>query len=746
MPAHVVASDQPDAPSPHRESLDVFFEPATVAVFGASETAGSVGRTIMRNLICHPFGGTIFPISPRWGSALGIKAYPRLADVPVPVELGILASPAATVPGILDECAAAGVRGAIILSDAFRGGHPSRAALERQIQHLARRGVMRVLGPNSMGVACSRSGFNATFAQAMIPPGSVGFISQSGSLLTALASGGLAKKVGCSAFISVGSMIDIGWVDCIEYLGADPATKQIGIFLESMSGAAAFFEAIRKVALDKPVIVVRAGRTAEAAKAADWHSGSLPCRDDFLDEAFRRSGALRVDSIADLFRMAELMATQPTPSGRRLTILSNAGGPAVVATDALIAGGGELAQLAPETEAALDRLLPAHGNHLNPIDVGDDADSELVARTAEVVVCDPNSDGLLVILTPQVNIDPTRTAEALVPIARACGKPVLASWLWGAACPSSLAVLGEASIPTFSCPNAAVRAFGYLCRHGSNLRDLSEVATFVGGTEEPPPHELGRKTVLAARQSGRTVLTEPECRLLLAAYSLPTVESRTAADEAAAVDTAEAMGYPVLLTLQTESTEPYPISVQLYALDQAAVRRAYRTLQLVAREHGGPDSFRGVRVQPAPRPGDCHITLASTLDSQLGPVIQLSAAGTGEGVVRLRSFALPPLSVPHVRKLAKQACLFTADGAASWSEWTDLNVLEQLLSRFSRLVVGEPWLKEIHLDPLIASPNRLTLVEARALLHSPEVPEESLPRPLFISPHRAQELQELTTV
>jgi acetyltransferase len=734
MPAHVVASVQQDTPSPHPGSLDVFFEPATVAVFGASESAGSVGRAVMKNLICHPFGGTIFPISPRWGSALGIRAYPRLADVPVPVELAILATPASTVPGILDECAAAGVWGTIILSDAFRGGHPSRAALERQIQDLARRGVMRVLGPNSMGVACSRSGFNATFAQAMIPPGSVGFISQSGSLLTALASGGLSRKVGCSAFISVGSMIDIGWVDCIEYLGADPATKQIGIFLESLSGAAAFFEAIRKVALDKPVIVVRAGRTAEAAKAADWHSGSLPCRDDFLDEAFRRSGALRVDTIADLFRMAELMATQPTPSGRRLTILSNAGGPAVIAIDALMTDGGELAQLAPETEAALDRLLPAHGNHHNPIDVGDDAGSELVARAAEAVARDPNSDGLLVILAPQVNIDPTRTAEALVPIARASGKPVLASWLWGAACPSSLAVLGEASIPTFSCPNAAVRAFGYLCRHGSNLRDLTEVATSVGGADEPPPYELARKTVLAARQSGRTVLTEPECRLLLAAYSLPTVESRTAAEEAEAVDRAEAMGYPVLLTLQTESTEPYPISVQLYALDQAAVRRAYRTLQVIAREHAGPDSSRGVRIQPAPRPGDCHITLASTLDPQLGPVIQLSAAGIGEGVPRLHSFALPPLSVPHVRKLAKQASLFTPAGAASWNEWIDLNVLEQLLSRFSRLVVGEPWLKEIHLDPLIASPNRLILVEARALLHSPEVPEESLPRPLFVSP------------
>jgi acetyltransferase len=282
---------------------------------------------------------------------------------------------------------------------------------------------MRVLGPNSMGIACSRSGINATFSRTMIPPGSVGIISQSGSLLTAITSGGLANNVGCSAFISVGSMIDVGWVDCIEYLGADPQTKR---------------------------------------------------RDYILEDAFRRSGALRVDTIADLFRMAEIIATQPIPSGHRLAILSNAGGPAAVATDALIADGGEMARLALETEAALEQLLPAHGNRHNPIDVGDDATSELFVRAAEIVVRDPNSDGLLVILTPQVNIDPIRTAGALASFAHASRKPVLACWLWGAACPSSLAILNEAGIPTFSCPSAAVRAFGSLCRHGRNLQDLSE--------------------------------------------------------------------------------------------------------------------------------------------------------------------------------------------------------------------------------------------------------------------------------
>jgi acetyltransferase len=486
MPADIVSGIQQDARSPNQGSLDVFFEPTTVAVFGASETVGSVGRAVMKNLVCNPFGGTIFPISPTWKSAMGVKAYRHLAEVPLPVELAILATPASTVPDILQECAAAGVKGAIILSDAFRPGDPSREALEHQIQKLRNRGGMRILGPNSMGVACSGSGFNGTFSRAMIPPGSVGIISQSGSLLTALTSGGLANNVGCSAFISVGSMIDIDWVDCIEYLAADPQTKQIGIFMESLSGAGAFFEAVRKVAPDKPVVVVRAGRTGEAAKTTSGPDGSLCCRDDIVEEAFRRCGALCVDSIADLFRMSEMIATQPLPSGHRLAILSNARGPAVVARDALLADGGEIARLTPQTEAALEQLLPAHGNPQNPIDVGDDATSELFARAADIVVRDPNNDGLLLILIPQVAIDPIRTAEALVPFAHASLKPVLASWLWAAACPSSLAILNGAGIATFSCPNAAVRAFGCLSRHGRDLRELSEAATYEAQHARPP--------------------------------------------------------------------------------------------------------------------------------------------------------------------------------------------------------------------------------------------------------------------
>jgi acetyltransferase len=455
----------------------VFFCPEAVAVFGASQTPGSVGRAVMANLLRSPFGGAIYPITPKWPTAHGVHAYPRLADVPAPVDLAVLATPAAATRGVLEECAAAGVRGAVVLSDGFREGDAARAELHAWIKEPARRGPLRVLGPNSMGVAFSGTGFNATFAPAAIPPGRVGFVSQSGSVLTGLTSGGLAKGAGCSAFVSVGAMIDVGWADCIRRLGEDPQTECIAIYVESLGDPQSFVDAARGVTAQKPVIAVRGGRTAAGARAAAAHSGSHPEPDEVVEEAFRRAGVIRVDSLDELFRMAEVLRAQPTPQGRRLTLLTNAGGPAVVATDALAAEGGELAELAPETVAELDRLSPTRPGRRNPIDLGDDATPELFVRAAEVAARDPNSDGLLVILTPQASIDPVETARALAPAARAARKPVLATWLWGAATPASLTALHQGDVPTFSCPNAAVRAFGCLARHGENVRGRSGAAS-----------------------------------------------------------------------------------------------------------------------------------------------------------------------------------------------------------------------------------------------------------------------------
>ncbi len=355
------ATQQSDILRRKTQPLKVFFSPRTVAVIGATESPGSVGRTILWNLISNPFGGTVFPVNARRSSVLGIKSYPSITAVPERVDLAVIGTPAQTVPAIVSECADAGVKGVIVVSAGFKETGDAGEALEAQILEQARRGRMRVIGPNCLGVMSPLTGLNATFAGAMARPGNVGFISQSGALCTAVLDWSLQEMVGFSNFISIGSMVDVGWGDLIDYLGDDPRTRSIVIYMESIGDARLFLSAAREVALTKPIIVIKAGRTEAAARAAASHTGALTGSDEVLDAAFRRSGVLRVNNIADLFYMAEVLSKQPRPKGPRLTILTNAGGPGVLATDALISSGGELCELSGGTFESLNALLPPTG-------------------------------------------------------------------------------------------------------------------------------------------------------------------------------------------------------------------------------------------------------------------------------------------------------------------------------------------------------------------------------------------------
>src|SRR5512135_585533 len=425
-----------------RKPLDAIFAPRTVAVIGATERPGSVGRTVLWNLISNPFGGTVFPINLNRSSVLGIKAYPKLSALPEPVDLAVIATRAPTVPDLIGECVAAGVKGAIIISAGFKEAGAAGVELERRIADQAR-GKMRLIGPNCLGVMRPRTHLNATFASAMARPGTVGLISQSGALLTAVLDWSFRENVGFSACVSVGSMLDVDWGDLINYLGDDPHTHSIMIYMESIGDARSFISAAREVALTKPIIVIKAGRTAQAAKAAASHTGALAGSDDVLDAVFRRCGVLRVNSISDLFYMAEVLAKQPRPAGPRLTIVTNAGGPGVLATDTLIAMGGELAELSAESLAALNQVLPPHWSHGNPIDILGDADPERYAQALAIAAKDPNSDGLLVALTPQAMTDPTETARRLAAFAVTRGKPVLASWMGGKDVVAGEAILNQ---------------------------------------------------------------------------------------------------------------------------------------------------------------------------------------------------------------------------------------------------------------------------------------------------------------
>ncbi|TAK01781.1 MAG: GNAT family N-acetyltransferase [Candidatus Manganitrophaceae bacterium] len=713
--------------------LDLFFSPKMVALIGATETEGSVGRTILRNLIGSPFGGVVFPINPKRASVLGIKAYPNIGSVPEPVDLAVIATPAKTVPGVIRECVEAGVRGAIIISAGFKEAGAAGVELERQILAEARRGKMRIIGPNCLGVMNPLTGLNATFAGTMARAGTVGFISQSGALCTAILDWSLQEMVGFSAFVSIGSMLDVNWGDLIDYLGNDPRTQSIVLYMESIGDARSFLSAAREVALTKPIIVIKAGRTKAAAKAAASHTGALTGSDEVLHAAFRRSGVLRVNNIADLFYMAEVLAKQPRPKGPRLTIVTNAGGPAVLATDALILTGGELAEPAPQTIEALNQLLPPHWSRGNPIDILGDASAERYAQAVEIAAKDPNSDGLLAILAPQAMTDPTQTAERLKAFARLDGKPLLASWMGGPDVAAGVTILNRAGIPTFSYPDTAVRAFNYMWRYSYNLRSLYE--TPVLAAEEGIDHAAAERLIQTVRKSGRTLFTELESKQLLAAYNLPTVETRIAKSAEEAVQIAGKIGYPVVVKLHSETiTHKSDVGgVQLNLTGAAAVRRAYRAIE----KSVPAGDFLGVTVQPMIARDGYELILGSSLDPEFGPVLLFGAGGTLVEVFQDRALGLPPLTTTLAHRIMEQTKIFTALKGVRGKQPVDLTQLAQLLVRFSRLVVEQRWIKEIDINPLLVSPERQVALDARVVVHGKEVREEALPKPA-IRPYPTQ--------
>lgn len=717
--------------------LDVFFQPKNVAVIGATEAAGSVGRTTLWNLISTPFGGTVFPVNPKRPSVLGIKAYPTVKDIPAPVDLAVVVSPAATVPGVVRECGEAGVKGAIIISAGFKEMGAPGEELERQVKEQAQRAGIRILGPNCLGLMNPLSGVNATFARTIARPGSVGFLSQSGALCTAVLDWSLREMVGFSAFVSLGSMLDVSWGDLIDYLGNDPNTRSILIYMETVGDARSFLSAAREVALSKPIIVIKAGRTSAGGKAAASHTGSLTGSDDVLDAAFRRCGVLRVNNIADLFYMAEVLAKQPRPRGPRLTIVTNAGGPAVLATDALVSEGAELARLSPDTVETLNTFLPASWSHANPIDILGDAGPERYAQTLEVAAKDPNSDGLLVILTPQAMSDATQTAERLKPYARLGHKPVLASWMGGLEVSPGEAILNSANIPTFSYPDTAARAFQYMWAYSRNLVALYETPERSTGQEVDQTQ--ASELLSGIQQENRTILTEFESKQLLRAYGIPTTDTRVARSAMEAVAHAEAIGYPVVLKLHslTVTHKTDVGGVQLNIRNGLGVRQAFANIEHAVRTSVGLQHFQGVTVQPMVALDGYELIIGSSIDPQFGPVLLFGLGGQLVEVFQDRSLALPPLTRSLARRLMEGTRIYHALQGVRGRAPVDLPALEALLVRFSQLVVEQPRIREIDINPLLAGSGGLLALDARVLLHGPDVPDTQLPRPA-IRPYPSQ--------
>jgi len=723
-----------------KTGLDALFLPNSVALIGATERSGTVGRTLLDNLRHPAFQGTVYAVNSRHSEVCGLKAYPSVGAIPEKIDLAVVATPAPTVPHIIGECIDAGAKSAIVISAGFKERGQQGVELERQIHEQLRRSPMRLIGPNCLGVMNPTVGLNATFAKDAPRPGNVAFLSQSGALLTAILDWGQLEQVGFSAIVSTGSMLDVGWGDLIYHFGDDPNTHSILIYMESVGDARSFLSAAREVALQKPIIVIKAGRSEAASRAAASHTGALTGSDEVLDAAFRRSGVLRVGAIADLFYMAEVLSKQPRPKGPRLTILTNAGGPAVLATDALVANGGELATLSESTLQALDGFLPPHWSHNNPIDILGDADSERYAKAIEIASNDPNSDGLLVILAPQGMTDPAAIAECLTPYAKSSGKPVLTSWMGGASIGAGETMLNAAGIPTFPFPDTAARAFTYMWRYSYNLRGLYETPVLAEGGELDPRSRSQAETIIeTARSQGRVLLNEFESKQVLSHYGIPTVETQVARTEDEAVLCAQALGYPVVLKLfsQTITHKTDVGGVKLNLEDEPSVRSAFEAIRSSVAKKVGPDHFSGVTVQPMVRLEGYELILGSSVDPQFGPIILFGSGGPLVEVYRDRALALPPLNSTLAQRMMEQTRIVTALKGVRGRKPVDLPALESLLVRFSQLVIEQPWISEIDINPLLAAPGQFLALDARVVLHPSATDPECLPRPA-IRPYPSQ--------
>ncbi len=700
-----------DASTATMHPLDVFLAPASVAIFGANEIPGSVERNLMWNLVRHHFGGLVFPICPAESSLLGIKAYRDLGEVPAPVELAIIASAADRIPAILDQCLSEGVKGAILFGseDASREASPTSSA--QKVRERIRRSSMRILGMSSAGVACPRTGFNATSAPAMVPPGKVGLLCQSGALITALFKQEHSEQVGCTAAISVGSTLDISWAEWLRYLAGDPHTECIGLFMEHVDDARAFFAAAREVAASKPIVLFKGGS----------EEGQNPSRNEVFDEACRCNGILRVQKLADLFRMAAHLTTQPVTRGRRLAVVTNVHGPAIVAADALREAGGRLATLTPHTMQALSTGLTAPGTQNNPLDLPGDTDAARFLNVANLVAADPQTDALLLILGPAPPMDPVAAAAGLRELREKSHKPVLACWMWAAATPSSIALLREAGIPNFHSPESAVRAFRYLCQHAENLRFLAEIRQALDAVEDPFNPAVAEEILGGERERGQTLLSDVDACALLSAYGLPVQHSHRIVDEEQAIQVADALDYPVTIELSPEGVDTRSGSdvIRLKAEDTGSLERAFRTVAMVAKSYYDPAAPFQAVIRPVVGDALGEVAISSVSQTDLGPMIRLGTSGRSEDIPLQAITALAPLTPLTVREMIQKSPVLAALSERH-GETLDLDALERFLLRLSRLVCDQPRIKELIIPSLLILLGRVLARDVRVVLHEAE--------------------------
>ena len=699
-------------------TLDKIFKPQRIAVVGVSPNPKSVSGRILANLIGGGFRGVVYPVSPSVEAVMGMPCYPSAASLPRTADLGIVCAAAAQVPGLVRECGEAGIRGLIIVSAGFRETGPAGLALEESTLAESRRFEgMRILGPNCLGIISPAHSLNASFAGAMPRPGHVAFVSQSGALCTSVLDWAAEEKLGFSHFVSTGNMIDVEFGDLIDYLGEDELTKSILLYIESIPDARKFMTAARAFARMKPIVAYKAGRFSESAAAAASHTGALAGEDAVYEAAFERMGVARVFNIGEIFDCADLVGRPKVPKGPRLAVLTNAGGPGVMATDALIAAGGVLARLSDATMRELDASLPPQWSRRNPVDVLGDAKSKLMAKAAQIVLLDPGVDALLVIITPQAMTNPTAMAREVCAQAASTPKPVLAAWLGGASMREGTNLLNEAGIPTYQTPEQAIKAFMTLVSYARNLEILYETPKDIS-VDLPVDRKDLRARFAGVLTGTEGALSEALSKALLSAYGIPVTSPVAAATADEAVRAADAAGFPVVLKILspdiTHKTDAGGVALDL--ADADAVRTAFETmLKTVA--HKAPEArIQGVTVQKMIRTGDgIEMILGVKKDPTFGTVVMAGMGGTAAEIYGDRAIGFPPLNERLARRMLDELRMRPLLQGYRGRPAAAVDKLVEALIRLSYLAADFPEVAELDINPLLVTAEEVIALDARVV-------------------------------
>lgn len=705
---------------PHH--LDALFSPESIAVFGASEKEGGVGTRVFLNMIEAGYRGELYPVNPKYEKIHGRRCYKSLADIDAAVDLVIIATPASTVLEIMRSCGEHGVSAAIVLSAGFREVGEQGARLEQALVDIARHYGIQMLGPNCLGMMRTSIGMDATFLDTFAPEGRLALVSQSGALCTAILDWSEPNQMGFSTVVSLGNAAEVDFGDILDYLAIDSKTDAILLYVEGVHDARSFMSGLRSAARVKPVIVLKAGRHETGSQAAATHTGAMIGSDDAFDAALERAGVVRAMTFGQLFAAASILSSGKRVRGNRLAIVTNGGGPGVLATDRAEDLGVQIATLDAKTLEVLDKALPAHWSHSNPVDILGDSPPEMYEAAVEACLKDPNVDGVLALLTPQAMSRPQQAAQAVVDAAsRHKSKLVVACWMGERRVREARETFSANHIPGFLTPERAIEAFAYLSRYQRNHQLLLQTPGPL--TDSRPPDVEGAKMIIeAVLEEGRKMLSDTESKAILNAFHIPctpTLEARTSTE---ALVLAESLGFPVVMKVSSPqiSHKSDVGGVKVNILNGPDLRRTFKSLVEEAQRVRPDAEIRGVTVEPMAASADAReLMVGVKRDPVFGPVIAFGAGGTMAEILRDNAIAIPPLNRVLAQRLIDRTRVTKLLGPYRKMEAVDKTAVENVLQRVSEMVCELPHIQELDINPLFADKDGVIVVDARISVKRP---------------------------